>query len=572
MISAKSVLKAIAVSFVLAGSAYAVSKIDLFGLESNSDRLADHVYQRVTAAEYGKARKGQQAVSVIYVDETSVETLKGFGWNRFPPTFDQQWLMLDDILNVGGAPPAAMFMDFVYLGQGGVAEGFDGFLQGIAGATRADVWADKPGCRTDPLIKIACIVEAGGVPMIFAKPSPADLEMFTEAQAAMDRVAVLAPALVAEDAYPLITSYDFDRAKAERLGVARFDISPALAMYAAWCVRRADGCGIAEFQELKRRAKAALAGGEAASPTFAKVFDAPLDVVWGSRPDPAFLTMTQAVSGHPAPCRTGAATWGDRLAEQMAGLRGPGEGARQECPYTLSLGYDRLVAGHGLEPQDLERLLAGRLVMVGGHFRASSDWVESPVHGQVPGVQFHAMALDNMIEQGANYRRNGEALLDSDLLESLLVAALAFCGVLGVMTRNNLLDKAKATGMEPRLRSAVYGPLYIVLFATSIGVVSFATWLGVTVANRSPINWIGITGVAMGFLFYATRQTLPADICGSLERSALARRLLAWGRLCFDSLKFEEDRLLPVRPPQTPPSIPIPETKAVPESPAHAQS
>lgn len=571
MISAKSVLKAIAVSFVLAVSAYSVSKIDLFGLESNSDRLADHVYQRITAAEYGMARKGQQAVSVVYVDETSVEALKGFGWNRFPPTFDQQWLMLDDLLNVGGAPPAAVFVDFVYLGQGGMAEGFDGFVQGIAGATRAELWADKAGCRTDPLIKIACIIEAGGVPMIFAKPSPADLDLFTEAQAAIDAVAVLAPALVAEDAYPLITAYEFDRAKAERLGVARFDISPAMAMYAAWCLRLEDGCGVAEFRELKRRAKAALSGAEAASPTFAKVFDSPLDVVWGSRPDPAFLSMTRAVSGHPAPCRAAAATWRERLAEQMAGLRGPGDGARQECPYTLSLGYDRLVAGHGLEPQDLERLLAGRLVMVGGHFRASSDWVESPVHGQVPGVQFHAMALDNMIEQGANYRRNGEALLDSDLLESLLVAALAFCGVLGVMTRNNLLDKAQETGMEPRLRSAVYGPLYLVLFATSIGVVGFATWLGVTVANRSPINWIGITGVAMGFLFYATRQTLPADICGSLERSSLARRLLSLSRLCFNSLKFEEDRLLPARPPPAAPAS-TPETTAVPESPAHAQS
>ena len=564
-------LKALAVSFVLAATAFVAAKVDLFGLESNSDRLADNVYQRVTAAEYGKARRGQQAVSVVYVDEASVEALKGFGWNRFPPTFDQQWLMLDDLLNVGGAPPAAMFMDFVYLGQGGMAEGFDGFVQGIAGATRAELWADKPGCRTDPLIKIACIIEAGGVPMIFAKPSPADLDLFTEAQAAMDAVAVLAPALVAEDAYPLITTYGFDRAKAERLGVARFDISPAMAMYAAWCLRQKNSCGVAEFRELKRRARVALSGADAASPTFATVFDAPLDVVWGSRADPAFLSMTQAVSGEAAPCRA-AAGWRERLGEQMAGLRGPGEGERQECPYTLSLGYDRLVAGHGLEPQDLERLLAGRLVMVGGHFRASSDWVESPVHGQVPGVQFHAMALDNLVEGGPDYRRNVQSLLDSDLLESLLVAALAFCGVLGVMTRNNLLDKARESGMEPRLRSAVYGPLYLVLFATSIGVVAIATWLGVTVLHRSPINWIGISGVAMGFLFYATRQTLPADICGSLERSPLARRLLAWSRLCMDSLKFEEDRLLPARP--APPVVPpaVPETNAIPESPAHAQS
>lgn len=572
MISAKSVLKALAVSFVLAVSAYAVSKIDLFGLESNSDRLADHVYQRVTAAEYGRARKGQQAVSVVYVDESSVEALKGFGWNRFPPSFDQQWLMLDDLLNVGGAPPAAMFIDFVYLGQGGMAEGFEGFVQGIAGATRAEAWAGQPGCRDDPLMKIACIVEAGGVPMIFAKPSPDDLDLFTEAQAAMDRVTVLAPALVAEDAYPLITAYDFDRAKAERLGVARFDLSPAMAMYAAWCLRQSDNCGIEQFGDLRRRAAAVLAGRDRATPAFEEVFDQPLDVVWGSRPDPAFLSMTQAVSGHAAPCRAAAAGWRARLAEQFAGLRGPGEGERQECPYTLSLGYDRLVAGHGLQAQDLERLLAGRLVMVGGHFRASSDWVESPVHGQVPGVQFHAMALDNMIEQGADYRRNGEALLDSDLLESLLVAALAFCGVLGVMTRNDLLDRAQASGMEPRLRSAVYGPLYLVLFATSIGVVAFATWLGVTVVHRSPINWIGISGVAMGFLFYATRQTLPADICGSLERSPLARRLLSWGRLCLDSFKFEDDRLLPARPSPPAATPPSPETPAVPESPAHAQS
>ncbi len=44
--------------------------------------------------------------------------------------------------------------------------------------------------------------------------------------------------------------------------------------------------------------------------------------------------------------------------------------------------------------------------MVGGQFRASNDWVESPVHGQAPGVQYHAMALDNLIEDGADYRRD----------------------------------------------------------------------------------------------------------------------------------------------------------------------
>ena len=68
MISASRLLKALLVSFVLAASAYGVSKLNLFGLESASDRLADQVYQRITAADYGPQRRGQRATSVVYLD------------------------------------------------------------------------------------------------------------------------------------------------------------------------------------------------------------------------------------------------------------------------------------------------------------------------------------------------------------------------------------------------------------------------------------------------------------------------------------------------------------------------
>lgn len=546
MISVGRVFKALVVSLLLAASAYAVSKINLFGFESASDRLADNVYQRITAADYGPDRKGQQAVSVIYLDETSIEAMKGYGWSRFPPTYDQQWTMLEDLLYAGGAPPSAMFVDFVYMGQGGANDGFETFISGIAAATKAEVWAARPGCLTDPLMKIACMVQAGGTPILFAKTSPAELDLFTDAQRRIDAVAVLAPALVGQQAYPMVTRYGFDTAKTRRLAVHDFDISPAMGLYAARCLRERDGCGIAEFQALKTRARAALAGAPAKAPALDRVFDAPLDVVWGSRPDPAYLAMTKAVSGHEAPCRGVDAGWRARLGGQMAGWKGSGaaSGSQQECPYALTLGYDRLVAGVGLETRDLERLLAGRLVMVGGHFRASNDWVESPVHGQVPGVHYHAMALDNLIEAGPDYRRNATAFVDSDLLKSLLIAMLAFFGVLGVMLRNNLLDEAIEKGMEPKLRAIIYGPLYIALFATSILVVAGATWFGVVFAHRSPINWIGLTTCALGFLFYATRQTLPADLCGSLEKAPVFARFLAAHRLCSTALKFEEDRLL----------------------------
>ena len=210
MLALVRVLKALAVSLMLAVSAYAVAKINLFGLEGASDRLADSVYQRITAADYGRDRKGQRAISVVYLDESSVEAMKGYGWTRFPPTYDQQWTMLDDVMNAGGAAPSAMFVDFVYMGQGGSTDGFDGFAAGIAAATRAQVWAGRPDCLADPLIKIACIVAAGGTPIVLAKPSPADLELFTDVQRRLDEVAVLAPALVGQQAYPMITTYGFD--------------------------------------------------------------------------------------------------------------------------------------------------------------------------------------------------------------------------------------------------------------------------------------------------------------------------------------------------------------------------
>lgn len=555
MISPNRVVKALLISFVLAASAYGLAKLNMFGLEGLSDRLADGVYQRITAADYGKDRQGQQAVSVVYLDEAGVDNLKGFGWTRFPPTYEQQWTMLDDVLQAGGAPPAGVFVDFVYLGQGGPNEGFETFRNGIAAATKADAWKDKPGCTADPLMKISCIVAAGGVPMIFARPAASDLDLFTDVQKAMDEVSVLAPALVRQEAYPVITHYpDMTPAQMKALGVHGFDVSPAAAMYVAYCMHH-DGCGSKVLLDLRNEGRLALAGKPVAPPDVSKTFDYPLDVVWGSRPDPDYLRITKAVSGQSPACRGTSSGLIGRFWEQFQAARGPGAGARQECPYTLGLGYDRMVAGVGLQAEDLQKLLAGRMVMVGGQFRASNDWVDSPVHGQAPGVYFHAMALDNLIEAGADYRRNTDysgALFDSDLLKAVLIFGLAFLGVIGVMIRNSLHDRAVETSMPPRLRVQIYLPLYLCLFMACVGVIAVATQLGVHWGRRAPINWIGIGFVSVGFLCYAVRETLPADICGSLEELPIARKILRLLGQCNSYLKFEEERLLPPRPKPAP--------------------
>ncbi len=131
-----------------------------------------------------------------------MEALRSFGWNRFPPTYDQQWTMIDDIMNSGGAPPAAVYVDFVYTGQGGPNEGFETFAAGVAAATRAARWSGAASCQAEPLVKIACILAAGGTPIVFAKPSPTDVPTFTDVQKRLDGVAVLAPALVGSPPIP----------------------------------------------------------------------------------------------------------------------------------------------------------------------------------------------------------------------------------------------------------------------------------------------------------------------------------------------------------------------------------
>ncbi|HEY1426607.1 MAG TPA: CHASE2 domain-containing protein [Caulobacteraceae bacterium] len=576
------IFKALLVSLLLAASAYGVAKLNLFGLESASDELADGVYQRITAADYGADRRGQSQVSVVYLDESSMEAMKGFGWGHFPPTYEQQTQMYDDVLSVGGAPPSAVYADYVYTGEGGANEGWPAFLAEIAKATHADAWRGAPACQADPLTKIACIEASGGVPMIFAKPSPAEVDIFTDVQRQLDKVAVMSPALVNALAYPMVWRYPFDAAAARARGVDGFDISPALALYAAYCLHQADACGIADFAALRRRARAALAGKPLAPVDVTRTFDGPLSVVWGSRPDPDYLTMTRNVTGQDAPCRKPRGHWLVRLGEQMANLRGPGTDAHQECPYALTLGYDRIVAGLGLQQSDLKRLLAGKLVLLGGQFRASNDWVESPVQGEAPGVHFHAMAIDNLIEDGANYRRSSSQLIDSDLFKSLLIAGMAFCGVMGVMARNSLLDRAVETRAEAKLRARVYGPLYFGIFGASVGVVIAATLFGVRVLHRAPINWIGITAVVLGFLFYATRETLPADILGSVEHLRWVKRSMAAIRLFRQHLKFEEDRLVTRRTQRsaTPaegaepaqPAPPAARNESPKEAPAHVQT
>jgi hypothetical protein len=545
LFSFKAILKALLVSLFVSGIAYGVSKLNVFGIETASDRAADGAYQRVFAPSYGSDRKGQKQVSVVYLDDLAMDNLKGVGWNHFPPTMDQQWTMVDDVLHAAGKPPTAIFVDFLYLGESGDPPGFPVFLDGLAKATHAERWRDTPACVRDPLIRLSCIVAAGGVPVILAKPGATDMGFQTETQKKLDAVTVLAPALVNKTAYPLVTQYpDLGATQKRALGVHDFDLSPAAAVYAAWMLSQAK-MGEGPFGILRRQGVEALAGKSAPLPDMSADFGPPLDVVWGSRPDPDHLRIVKQVSGKLPNCRgVHSRSVLARFVDQLAVLRGPAQDARQECPYTLSLAYDRLVSTEGLQQSDIDRALSAKLVLVGGQFRTSNDWVESPVQGQVPGVHYHAMALDNLVEFGRDYRRNVNfTLFDSDLLKTFLIFGLTFFGALLLMYRNCLVDST-SDHEPPGLRFRHYAPCYVLLFVGSIGLVVMVTVMGVELQHGTPINWIGVGFVVIGFLISATFETLPSDVAGSLRRFHLTRRLAPVMQDACNLFDLKEERLL----------------------------
>ncbi len=54
-------------------------------------------------------------------------------------------------------------------------------------------------------------------------------------------------------------------------------------------------------------------------------------------------------------------------------------------------------ASFGLGNEDLISLVEGSLVFVGANFRAGGDLMTTPLHTRLPGVYYHAGALDNLL-------------------------------------------------------------------------------------------------------------------------------------------------------------------------------
>lgn len=95
------------------------------------------------------------------------------------------------------------------------------------------------------------------------------------------------------------------------------------------------------------------------------------------------------------------------------------------CPYHQTLSMAQLGV---LSEEELAPYLAGRYLLVGASISGYNDFADSPVHRITPGIHMHAMALDNLLTYGGDYKLSSEwtlppswALLKPGLLAILVV-------------------------------------------------------------------------------------------------------------------------------------------------------
>ena len=126
----------------------------------------------------------------------------------------------------------------------------------------------------------------------------------------------------------------------------------------------------------------------------------PMALVWGFNSAPQRQRPEQRVG-----CRVGEFDWGMLVPGKLEKLWQNDVAPPALCPYHQTLSMAQL----GQLPEDeLAPYLAGRYVMVGAQVPGYNDFADSPVHGIVPGIHMHAMALDNLLTYKGDYKLSAD--------------------------------------------------------------------------------------------------------------------------------------------------------------------
>jgi len=241
----------------------------------------------------------------------------------------------------------------------------------------------------------------------------------------------------------------------------------------------------------------------------------PMDIVWSAQSNNK-NTFWMNPDGHP---RT--TSWQDIL------LRGH-SGIAVEPPFNTTLFVRDLLNPVSTSREDAEAQLSsyieGKIVLYGASLQGVNDWVFTPARTIQPGVFFHAMALDNLLNWGPKYKSEegtGTYFIQKhewiSMLAVLPIALLCiFFNHIGEGNSNENKQYAKINSLID------WGKKHLILRFTAI-TLALLLWFGaVTFIEVQFLNYSAsiaagyINFIVAGFFFECT-QTVDRGIKNVIE-------------------------------------------------------
>lgn len=191
-----------------------------------------------------------------------------------------------------------------------------------------------------------------------------------------------------------------------------------------------------------------------------------------------------------------------------------------KCAYHRTLYADDMVliakSGTPEQRQRLVQLLRDKVVLYGVDLEGLHDVVESPVHGRLPAVMVHAMALDNLMHFGSEYTKSGDDRLDLINMVSWPIIVLIFTAFFYFYESRSqsatLIDQAIRKGGREQPNALRHSRSYLISLGVGLTVVvSLSIFY---IFNYEPVNSLSYFAVVglMGLLIDNQKRSVSEVI------------------------------------------------------------
>lgn len=365
----------------------ALIAFDPFGVGNDTENAWQDVLYRLLAPLYDSTARDDILV-VLVTEETTTHLYEEgyFRANEWPLTYADQGRLISDIL---AWKPRALFVDINFRIERSTDDSFDTLARRLSRQTD-----DEPR-----------------IPILWARDNASDpLLPFQQKLNALGAFSINGWRGV--DGYPLAV---------EDLHTVAVDL------YRLACAPESPLAGCAtRWQD-----------------TF-NIHDRPMSVIWGNRvptlPIPSLISETRCTpmenSGWDLAWRAAQSLW-------LGLFRLDNDHLLQSCPYHAVIYADQLIAlkRYGTPEQQaaFAERLQDRILMYATDLIGLHDVVQSPAHGELPGVMYHAMALDNLMTLGSGYIRAVDGETDNILAWLVLAWVFVLCQRFGLDAKTTFL-------------------------------------------------------------------------------------------------------------------------------------